>query len=160
MRAFVDATGRTWTVAITVDAIKRVRGLLKVDLLEVVDGKLVDRLVSDPILLCDVVYAVCKPEADTRGVTDADFGRAMAGDAIDGAVTALLEDLVDFFPQARRRLLAKAVQKLRHIETLAVEAGEARLDSPEMEARLRALLAEPNASSGSSPASPASPPAP
>jgi hypothetical protein len=83
MRTFNDNAARSWTVQINVDAIKRVRDLVKVNLLEVVEGKLIEQLVSDPILLCDVIYAVCKPEADAKSVTDVDFGKAMAGDAID-----------------------------------------------------------------------------
>ena len=144
MKTFVDNAGRTWTVAINVDAIKRVRDLVDVNLLEVIEGKLLERLIGDPVLLCDVIYAVCKPEADAKsagGVTDTDFGRAMAGDAIDGATTALLEDLVDFFPQGRRRVLAKALAKLRKFETAALSAVEVRLDSPELERRMAADLA-------------------
>ena len=160
MKTFTDNAGRTWTVTVNVDAIKRVRGLLDVNLLEVVDGKLLERLVSDPVLLCDLVYAACKPEADARGVTDEDFGRAMAGDAIDGATTALLEELVDFFPSSRRRLLAKALGKLKVLEGMAVAAAEKRLDGPQLEERMRAALEESSGSSGTSPASSASPPVP
>lgn len=141
MKTFVDNAGRTWTVALNVDAIKRVRDLASVNLLEVIEGKLLDRLISDPILLCDVIYAVCKPEADTKHIVDVDFGRAMGGDAIDGATTALLEELVDFFPQARRRVLGKALDKLRKLEAAALTAVEARLDSAELEKRLAAELA-------------------
>jgi len=142
MKTFVDNAGRTWTVAINVDAIKRVRDLAKVNLLEVVEGKLLERLISDPVLLCDVIYCVCKPEAETKGLSDADFGRAMAGDAIDGATTALLEELVDFFPQGKRRVLSKALAKLRKLETAALAAVETRLDSPELERRMATQLAE------------------
>ena len=141
MKTFVDNAGRTWTVAINVDAIKRVRDMADVNLLEVIEGKLLERLIGDPVLLCDVIYSVCKPEADAKTITDVDFGRAMAGDAIDGATTALLEELVDFFPQGRRRVLAKALAKLRKFETAALNAVELRLDSPELERRLAADLA-------------------
>src|SRR5690606_35191593 len=101
------------------DAVKRVRSLLNVDLLAATDGALIERLVSDPILLCDVLYVLCKPQADEQGVTDEEYGRAMGGTAIDDGTTALLEELVDFFPQAKRRVLAKALVKLRHLETKA-----------------------------------------
>ena len=47
--------------------------LAGLDLLQVLDGSLIDKLIRDPVLLCDVVYAVCKPEADTQ-VTDEQFG--------------------------------------------------------------------------------------
>jgi hypothetical protein len=158
MKTFSDNAGRTWTVQVNVDAIKRVRDLAQVNLLEVVDGKLLERLVSDPILLCDVIYALCKPEADAKSVSDVDFGRAMAGDAIDAATTALLEELVDFFPQGRRAVLAKALTKLRALETAALKAVDARLDSPELERRMEAELQRLGTWSGDAPASSASTP--
>lgn len=158
MKTFIDNAARAWTVAINVDAIKRVRDLVGVNLLEVIEGKLLDRLIGDPVLLCDVIYSVCKPEADARNVTDVDFGRAMAGDAIDGATNALLEELVDFFPQGRRRVLGKALAKLKKLEAAALNAVEIRLESPELDRRMAAALAEleappPGNSSGSAPAS-------
>lgn len=160
MKTFNDNAARSWTVQVNVDAIKRVRDLAQVNLLEVVEGKLLERLISDPILLCDVIYCLCKPEADSKSVSDVDFGRAMGGDSIDGATTALLEELVDFFPQAKRRVLAKALAKLQKLQTAALAAVETRLDSPELDRQMAARLAQLENSSGSAPESSASPPAP
>ena len=142
MKTFNDNAGRTWTVAINVDAIKRVKSLLCVNLLEAVEGKLIERLVSDPVMLCDVLYALCKPEADAKQITDEDFGRAMAGDAIDHGTTCLLEELVDFFPLARRQVLAKALAKLKAFQKKAVETASKRLDDPKLDQQLEALLSE------------------
>jgi hypothetical protein len=153
MRTFKDNAGRTWTVTVNVDAVKRVRSLLDVNLLEVVDGHLIERLAADPVLLCDVIYALVKPEADAQQVTDQDFGRAMAGDAIDLATTALLEELVDFFPLGKRRLLQKAVAKLKDWESKALTAAERKLDSPELEAQFERALTSMSGSSGGSPVS-------
>ncbi len=160
MKTFCDNAGHTWTVQVNVDAIKRVRDLAQVNLLEVVEGKLLERLISDPVLLCDVIYSLCKPEADAKNVSDVDFGKAIGGDAIDSATTALLEELVDFFPQAKRRVLAKALAKLRKLETAALAAVETRLDSPELERQMAQRLAQLENSSGSAPESSASTPAP
>jgi len=150
MRTFNDNTGRTWTVNVNIDAIKRVKSLLEVDLLAAVDGKLLERLVSDPVLLCDIIYCICKPEADAKEISDEDFGRSMAGDAIDAATTALLEELVDFFPSSRRAVLAKALAKLRKLEAMALEVAEQKLDSPELDEQMRKILGD---SSGPLPAS-------
>ena len=109
MRTFKDNAGRTWTVAVNVATVRQVRALLNVDLLDIAGGKLIDRLVSDPILLVDVIYAVCKTEADRLGVSDEDFGRAMGGDVIEAATSALLEETIDFFPNRRDRERAKRV---------------------------------------------------
>lgn len=160
MKTFQDNAGRTWTVTVNVDGLKRARSLLGVNLLEVVEGGLLERLISDPVLLCDVVYVLCKPETDAKGVSDQEFGRAMAGDAIEHATTALLEELVAFFPFARRSLLQKALGKLRELEARALEVAGKRLESPELEAEMTALLNGPGGSSGSSPASSASTRAP
>ncbi|MEO2018052.1 MAG: hypothetical protein ABGZ53_27180 [Fuerstiella sp.] len=132
MKTFTDNAGRTWTVTINVDAIKRVRTLVQVNLLDVLDDgcKLLAELHDDPVLLVDVLYCVCKPEADAQNVSDMEFGRAMSGDAILQASTALLEDLSDFFPNARQRAAMKDLLKktetvverlLDHAETTIAE---------------------------------------
>ena len=153
MKTFKDNAGRTWTVSVNVDAIKRVRSALDVDLMAAVEGELLEQLSSDPVLLCDVIYVVCKPEADAQQVSDEDFGRAMAGDAIEHATTALLEELVDFFPQGKRRVLHKALAKLHSVEARAVEYAQARLDDPELERRIEAALTSPTDPSSSLPPS-------
>jgi hypothetical protein len=109
MQTFRDNAGRTWTVAVDVAAVKRVRSVLNVDLLEYVDGSLLQRLAVDPVLLCDVLYVVCKPEADRLGVSDEDFGRAMGGDVIEHATRAFMEALVSFSPNPRDRANLKRV---------------------------------------------------
>ncbi len=151
MKTFVDTAGRTWTLAINVDAIKRVKGLTQVNLLEALEGTLIEKLSADPLLLCDVLFALVKPEADSKGISDSDFGKALAGDAIELATTALLEELVDFFPEARRRVLQKALSKLKAWQNKVISVAEKRLDSPALEAELEARLNALNASSGNSP---------
>jgi hypothetical protein len=153
MKTFKDNEGRSWDVTVNVDAIKRVRGLVDVDLLEAADGKLIEKLVCDPVLLCDVIYALCRPQADRQSVSDEQFGQSMAGDAIDDATAALLEELVNFFPQAKRRVLSKALGKLKELESRAIEHAEAQLDGGALEAQMEKLLRSPGNSSGHAPAS-------
>lgn len=136
MKTFKDNAGRSWTVAVNVAAIKRVKSLLDVNLMEAVEGDLLEKLSTDPVLLCDVVYVICKPEADTQDVTDEQFGQAMAGDAIEHATTALLEELIDFFPLAKRRVLHKALTKLRAVEAKAASYAEAKLNDPALDKQI------------------------
>ena len=160
MKTFTDNAGRTWTIAINVDAIKRVRSLLNVDLLEIVEGTLIEKLIRDPVLLCDVVYAVCKPEADAKTVSDEEFGRAMAGDAIEQATKALLEDLVGFSPSPRDRAnLQKVLDTTWSVMERARDLIEKRLQSGELEKVVERALASAGNSSGGVPESSASSPA-
>ncbi|GIK26857.1 MAG: hypothetical protein BroJett006_31030 [Betaproteobacteria bacterium] len=159
MKTFTDNAGRTWTLAINVDVLKRVRGLVDVNLLDIIDGKLIERLYRDPVLLCDVVYAVCKPEADARNVSDEDFGRAMAGDAIEQATKALLEELVLFSPSPRDRAnLQRVLETTWRVMDKARDLVEARLATVDAEQIVAQALVTSGTSSGSAPESPASTP--
>ena len=149
MTTFTDTEGRSWTVQVTVDAIRRVRDLTGVNLaVEATGGDLFERLAADPVLLCDILYGLVKPEADKASVSDEDFGRAMAGDAIDCATEALLEELVAFFPQSQRQVLKKALAKLEKFEVRAVEFAMRRLDDPALDAKFEAALEKVGDSSG------------
>jgi hypothetical protein len=111
MKTFVDATGKTWTVTINTNAIKRAKETSGVSLVDIVNGDLYGRLLLDPVLVCDVAYGVCKPEADARKFTREDFNAALVGDAIAAARDAILEDLVDFFPNPVRDKIKKALAR-------------------------------------------------
>lgn len=140
MRTFQDSAGRTWTIAVTVDAVKRVRDLLKEDLLDI--ERTLPRLLIDPILLCDVVYCVCKPQADAEKVSDVDFARAMAGDVIARAKAALVEELVDFFPEpSQRETLRLAIERYGQLTERVKELVRAKLTSPALAREIEAALA-------------------
>ncbi|MFN5076588.1 MAG: hypothetical protein ACK5MO_13430, partial [Planctomyces sp.] len=131
MHTFTDTSGRVWSLVLNVDVIRRVRSLTSINLLDAVDGQLIERLITDPILLCDILFAVVQPEAQQKSVSDVEFGRALGGDVLDAATTALLEELVDLFPSAKRELLRKALRKLRQLEEIALQTAHQKLDSPE-----------------------------
>jgi len=161
MKVFKDNQNRPWTIVVNVAAVKRVRSLLEINLLDVVklDEKnrpnvdLLEQLASDPVLLCDVIYCICKPEADTQQISDEDFGAAMGGDAIEHATTALLEELVDFFPEAKRLVLRKLMNAGEKVKIRMEKALKLELDNPELERELEKQVTEYIASSTSSPAS-------
>jgi len=166
VKTFTDNAERSWNVEINVAAVKRVRDLAGVDLLEIVEGKLIQKLISDPVLLCDIIYVVCKPLADERSISDEDFGRAMAGDAIEHATSALLEELVSFCPSPRdRKNLGQVLEKTNRVMDKARDLIEEKLETIEVdqvvEEAVRQIEDEPapesaGDSSGSAPASSAS----
>jgi hypothetical protein len=136
MQKFVDRSGRVWVVEIDVATIKRVRAMTDINLLSVVEGDLIEQLMNDPITLCDVLYAICQPQAISQNVSDESFGQGLAGDVISDATAALLAGLVAFFPEPRRRLLQQAASKYRDVQTKAMAMVERRLESPELENQL------------------------
>lgn len=154
MHAFTDSEGRAWMLALTIGSAKRVRALLDVDLLELCapgEGKdalpLLTRLGTDVMLLCDVIFALLKPQADEQGVSDEQWALAMGGDAILKAQKAFYEEMVDFFHRLGRRDVEKAARKQQQMIELAVQAGEKRLEEIEPDKEVAAIF---DAVSGSS----------
>ncbi len=147
MKSFTDNLGRAWTLVVNVATIKRVRALCGVDLnsiIEVEDGKpttkLLERLSTDPVLLVDVLYAVCRPECDSKNVSDEDFGAAMAGDAIENATSALLDEVIDFFPAAKRMASRKILSASRRFEEAARKRLQTVLEDGKFEENLASEL--------------------
>jgi hypothetical protein len=155
MKSFTDNKGRIWTIEVTVATVKRVRALCKVDLNSIVEldknnkpsAELLERLSSDPVLLVDVLYAVCKPQADKLGVSDEDFGEAMAGDAIEHATTALLEEVINFFPESKRMVMQRILSASRKFSEAARKKLEAELNG-EFENQVVSALDQLTGSSG------------
>lgn len=161
MKSFTDNTGRTWVLTVNVGTIKRVRALCGIDLANIIsieNGKapkvdLLEQLANDPVLLVDVLYAICKEEADNNGVSDLDFGRAMAGDAIEFATTALLDEIIDFFPETKRRVFRKILDATRRFENKTKQALTTLLTDPALDNQIDEALERLTSSSTNSPES-------
>ena len=157
MRTFKDNAGRTWGVTLNVHQMKRIRAHLGIDLVNVITldagGKvkvdLVDRIANDPCLLVDILWVCVEEEAKAAGVTDEQFGRSLAGDSIEEATRAFLDELVDFFPGVKRLFLKKAVELARKYTGDMTAALEKALSDPELERRIEESMR----SSASSPES-------
>jgi hypothetical protein len=110
MRVFKDTKGRQWTVAVNCATVRRVRDLLKIDMLSLgdLDVELLKTL-QDPVNLCNVLFVLCKEEADKAGISDLEFGKSMGGDSLLKGYEALMEELVDFFPEARKRRILRTL---------------------------------------------------
>ncbi len=150
MKTFVDSAGRTWTVAITVATVKRVRGLLNEDLLDV--EQVFPRLLVDPILLCDVLYCVCKPEADARQISDEDFAASLSGDVIARAKEAIVEELIDFFHEPnQRKALRLVLAKQEELREKAMKLLEAKIGALKLPQEIEAALSSVGEPSTNSP---------
>lgn len=140
MQTFKDAKGRTWTLAVNVAAVKRVKSLCGVDLTEIDQGSppLAIRLSTDVILLCDVLYSLVKLDADAISppVTDEDFGGALGGDALRNASDALGEELTDFFQKWGRPEFAAVLRSQKTLFQKATARSFSKLDDLSLDALL------------------------
>jgi hypothetical protein len=130
MREFVDEQGRTWGVHVDVEAIRRVRKLVGYDLAKCMDSRQsLEQLVDDVVTLVDVLHALCIEQCNHLGVTAEDFAKALYGDAISRATTALMESIIDFFPQSRGKILRQLWEKSREVAEIQMGQLQAAVDA-------------------------------
>lgn len=160
MPSFRDHENRLWEVRIRIAELRRVKSLCGgLDLTKLIDDNLkgLGELIADPCRFVDVLYVVCKDQADALGITDEQFGGAFGGDTLERAVNAFVEALFDFFPNPTvRKSLTLLVAKSRAVAEQYLSAAGQLLESvtedqilkPELQ-RLKGLLTPPPESSAS-----------
>ncbi|OHB58788.1 MAG: hypothetical protein A2Y12_00100 [Planctomycetes bacterium GWF2_42_9] len=144
MKTFTDSAGRNWTLSLTIDCAKRVRDLLGVNLLEpeAGDPPLLTRLGTDEILLCDVLYCMIKPQADSQQITSEQFGQALGGDVILAAQTAFYSEIIDFFQKRGRTDRAKAAATQQKMIDIAIARVTQKMDEIDVSQKLTEIFGE------------------
>ena len=135
-----DRDDRSWSTAISVTTIARVKEVTGVNLLDIVEGKLLPQFLDDPLLLVEVLYVVSKPQIDERSVTKDAFGDLFVGDVTVDAVNALVQGLLDFFPSGRREMIQRLWQATERAQNEAVKMATSKLNSPLVERALTGAI--------------------
>ena len=121
MRTFEDSKKESWELALTFGSIKRLKGLLEVDLLDLLGGDppLLTRLGTEVTLLVDVICALVRPQLAARELSDEDFAERLDGVAAKAAMEAFYAELADFTRNLGQTAQARAVE--RQTEVLVKE---------------------------------------
>jgi hypothetical protein len=166
MAQFIDTQQTAWDVTITAATLRRVAQLLRVDL----GNPLVSpdesdssqapliRLATDIMYAVDVLYVVCKPQADDRGLSDEQFAARLGGETLEAAHAALEAALADFFRGLKRPDVCEAIEKTRQLIDAAVKRGAETMTSPAMQERFDTILSQVGKVAVDGPPSPASNP--
>ncbi len=141
MTKFKDNLGKSWSIELTVGSARRMKELISVDIMQIIDGDaLLVRINRDPALVCDMLYCICKPQADERKIDDQAFGELIGGfDIIIAARKALFEEIVNFFP-AEKPMIMRQMAKLREVTLKLVEKVGLKIDGVDAEEIAEAAL--------------------
>lgn len=120
MHKFTDTLGRDWNVCVNVGTIRRAKAATGIDLLSLMDipeeghESPLETLANDPAKVVDVLASVCESQRKERNVDASAFEEAFNGETLEAATNALVEEVIDFFPQPRRdyfRAIKEATDK-------------------------------------------------
>ena len=160
MGVFKDNEGREWKVKVTVGAVERVKDRTGVDLGHALDDgmKLLGELSANPGRRVAVLYAVCEPQIEARGLSPEEFADCFSGDCVEESWNVFLDSLADFFPDARHRHdLKRILTQCRAMRERSLH-GFSNLANEAMDEVDRLLGLTSSTSPGNSPGSPASTP--
>lgn len=130
MKNFTDSIGFSWVIDLTVDSMRRIKALTGHDLtaplaLDAEKTTLSERIASDVMLRCDILFAAVSTQAATANVTDEEFGRRLTPTAMRLATEVFWGELTDFFLELGQAEVAEAIQGiLRLNETIRTRSLE------------------------------------
>lgn len=134
MAKFTDQDGREWVLRVNRGTVKAVREALDIDLVDIT-GDTVKRLYDDLIARVDVLWVLCRDEAEKRGVTDEQFGVALVGASVDAGYMSLVEAIADFSP-SHGRVIRAVAEKANRVATAAQDMALKTLADPATDKRL------------------------
>lgn len=127
MQHFTDNEGDQWAVSLTILTLRNVEEETGEKLLNMFADKLemLHRISSDYGLLVTILHVVCRKQIDQKGLSCEEFAERFGGDSLADAHNALVQAVIDFFPdQSRREGLRGMVERLnRAAEMMRTQAA-------------------------------------
>ncbi len=141
MQTFVDQNGRMWSLKATVNALKRIRDQVGVDLTRLLDDKsIVEQAISNPETFVGIIYAWCEPQAQAAEIEPEEFGELMYGETCDLAHEAFKAELPLFFPTVRRTVVEALIRRVKEAETKSMNRALTLIGSQQVTATIDKAL--------------------
>jgi len=128
---FTDKENRLWSCDINMSVIRRVKNDTGKNLLTFIDQ--IEEVEKDPLLVIDLLVALYRDEFTRRGITEDEFVNAIEGDVFEQALNSLIDSLVEFLPENKKKVLAKAIGSLRKQQDRQLQELEKQLDKEILE---------------------------
>lgn len=120
MQSFLDKNKKKWTIEINVGNARKVKAECNIDLINAIDfsagseKNVLQELHDDPCALVDVIWCLCREQAQKENVDEYTFATLFNADAIVAATDALVEEIINFSPPAKKAALIKVYQIARN----------------------------------------------
>lgn len=156
MRSFKDAEGRDWTLDLNIASARPLSEFCKKNdpPVNLFDATSFLAAAGDIIFAVDCLSVLTAEQRDRRGLTPADFGRALKGASAYEAQRALTEEYADFFPDpATAGVIRNSLRRLLESSKREEEVVKKVMDRVirQREERLEILSRSLNGGSDSSP---------
>lgn len=144
MKTFKDRDGRVWELRLSIGAARQLKDGLGLDIMSAMheSSDLLMTLASDPAKLFSAIWILCEAQAARLDISEEQFADLFDADAIEQAAGALLREIADFFPLARRAL-HRAVDKMSKVGEAVDRIVAKRLKGLDLEQEIERRTAPP-----------------
>lgn len=102
MQRFNDRNGHEWFIELNIATARRIRQEMakdaRFDQFDFLDYAGILAAVNDVFFAADLLYVVCKEQADALEITTEEFGASLKGKYLFDAIAAFVAEYLDFFP--------------------------------------------------------------
>ncbi len=131
MPTFKDTADREWSVSANRVSLRDVETETGV-CLAAPDGKQLLTLDSNPTKLVDVLWILCRQQAEAAQVDENSFGAAITGEALDAGHNAVIDAALAFLPSRQRQVLAAMRDAYRSAIARGIEVATQAMTDPEL----------------------------
>lgn len=122
-------SGKTVDLSISAGSIELVKNQLKVSLVDLGSTGVIEKMMDDPLLLCNIIYLLCKRSCEEQKISAEDFAYGMEGEQIEAATKAFIEELINFLPPSKKTLLRQSLKMQETLNQKMVESSMAKMES-------------------------------
>lgn len=123
---FQDLKNRSWVLRLTAPLLKDIEQMFGVKLTSF-DKDPLSALATDPVMLVDVLYVICRDQADKVGITDREFGESLP-EGLETPVMALRGAIINFFPPGKRSAIQRALLAAEEVSNKTLQKMVDHLD--------------------------------
>lgn len=96
MKTFTDTAGRVWEISANLGSLERVKTSCDVDLLTITSTQKCLEQMADVYTLGRVLYTLCGPQAEARGMPPEKFAEGFNADVLSAALDAVVQEVIFF----------------------------------------------------------------
>ena len=133
MKEFIDGKNRIWSISLTIASAKRIRDLAEFNIADPENPNILINLMSNPILIADIGWAMIHPQALEKNIDANDFGESLDGDRIECLCDIILEEYVNFSGSRTRPATLKKIETMRKMEKRTNELMIGKMDNLKFE---------------------------
>ncbi len=137
---FTDTREREWRLELNYALAKRLRDITGLDFVNYHDGQALLAIHESDEKLVQVLWLLCQERAIELGVDEEDFGRGLGGEALEAAITALEEALVNFSRPAKRQAIEAIREKAHELVTAQQKLATSKIRSPKFQQAMEKKL--------------------